>query len=190
MKLIILMVLLATSLAKAEPMYQKTEPEISKLINAQDFSRLEINYGSTAGLKLFALYTPPIEYISRPKLKLAGIQLNPKNYSTLTTAVVSKLLYFDITTKKEKEIKFSKDGYIRGRSWSFDDKHFAVSVETPDCHEAWVVESSTLKKTKIPVCLNTVGGIGIFWVDNDTLGVSHRTAQQKNGYEAQVKVPT
>jgi dipeptidyl aminopeptidase/acylaminoacyl peptidase len=189
MKLTITMVLLATSLAKAEPMYQKTEPQISKLINAQDFSRLEINYGGTAGLKLFALYTPPIDYISRPKLKLAGIQLNPKNYSTVTTAVVSKLFYFDIATKKEKEIKFSKGAYIRGRSWSFDDNHFAVSIETPDCHEAWIVDSATLKKTKIPVCLNTVGGIGMFWVDNETLGVSHRTAEQKKGYEAQVKVP-
>lgn len=176
-------------IAKADVMYKKTEPQISKLVTAQDFSTLDTNNAGTAGFKLYALYTPPIEYVSRPKLKLAGIQLNPRNYTTVTTAVINKLVYFDFKTKKEKEVKFSKDGAIRGRSWSNDDKNFLVAVETPTCYEVWNVEVPSLKKTKIPVCLNNISGISHFWVDNNTIGISHRTASQKNAYQVEFTVP-
>ncbi len=190
MKFLFTAFLLFALLAEAQTMYKKTEPEISKLINAQDFSRLEVNYGGTAGLKLYSLYTPPIEFIARPKLKLAGVQLNPKNYSTVTTSVINKIFYFDFLTKKETELKFSKDGYVRGRLWSDDDKHIAFSVETPSCNEVWIVEAPSLKKTKLPVCLNNLSGIGMYWSDAETLVISHRTAQQKKPYLAEVKVPT
>ena len=175
--------------AQADVMYKKTEPMISKLVTAQDFSILNVNNSGTAGLKLYAQYTPSIEYISRPKLKLAGIQLNPRNYTTVTTAVINKLVYFDFKTKKEKEVKFSKEGAIRGRSWSNDDKYFLVTVETPTCHEIWNVAVPSLKKTKIPACLNNITGVSYFWIDENTVGISQRTEKQKAAYQTEFTVP-
>lgn len=186
----IIAVLLLTSLSlNAEEVYQKIDKELSELVAAQSFSSLAVNYSGTAGLKKYHQYTPSIEFVARPKIKLAGLQFNPKNYTAISNAFTSKLVYFDIKTRSNREIKFRSDSIIRGTSWSTDDKKILVSIEESDCLQLWLVQAPSLSKKRVTGrCLNSVTGSSFSWLDENKVLLYLRTKKQRA--ELRPGVPT
>lgn len=176
--------------AQAEQLYQKTEPMISGLIRADSFSTASLNDQNTALIKKFRQYTPSIAYVARPQLKLAGIRFNPKNYAPITNSYTEKLVYFDIKTKLEKEIKFPKNTIISSTGWSDNGKSYLVSTETDKCIELWIVSIPGLQKRKIPnTCINAIMGNGFSWLSDDEILISKRTVAQSGEIKVERSAP-
>lgn len=174
----------------AEEVYKKIEPELSELVAAQSFSSLAMNYSGTAGLKKYVQYTPSIEFVSRPKVKLAGLQFNPKNYTTISNAFTTKLVYFDLKKRTDREIKFKPNSIIRGTSWSPDDKKILISVEESDCLQLWLVQIPSLNQKRVQTrCLNNVTGSSFSWIDESRVLLHLRTQHQSRELKIESAVP-
>lgn len=163
----------------AGQLYEKTEPLISDLVRADSFSSPSLNDQNTALIKKYRQYTPGIAYISRPQLKLAGIRFNPRNYTSIASSFTDKLVYFDIDTKFEKEIKFPENIIISQTSWSEDGKKLLVAIEAPDCSQLWLVAIPSLSRKKIPdTCINEITGNSFIWINATEVLISKRTKSQ------------
>jgi dipeptidyl aminopeptidase/acylaminoacyl peptidase len=160
--------------------YKKPEALITNLLKADSFSRLSLNYQNTAGIKKYAQYSPSIEYVARPQLKLGGVRFNPENYKSISNAYTSKIVYFDLATKVEKEISFGEGAIIGRTAWTEDDKHLLVAVETPACNQLWSVSIPKLVKKQVKgVCLNDILHEAFVMIDENRVLLSARTKLQK-----------
>lgn len=129
-------------------LYQKPDPKIDQILRADSFSMPLFNHAKTALIKRFGESMPSIAYVSRPQLKLGGVRFNPDNYSFISNFYFKRLVYFDLKTKKEREIVFPKGTILRETAWSRDDKHLIVSVEKNNDQEVWLVQMPSLKRRK------------------------------------------
>lgn len=159
--------------------YQKPEAQVDDLLRAAPFSNASINRQKTGIIKTFYKEMPSIEYVARPQMKIAGIRFNPTSYTAISNYYIEKLSYFDIKTKKERRLPFAETAIMREVRWSPEGRHVLVSVETEKCQELWLVQIPSLQKSKIPgVCLNSVLGRLVSWVDENTLVFAARTPGQ------------
>ena len=189
LKLFFSTLLLAIGLS-AEEFYQKPEDFISKLVGADSFSSVILNYQHTALIKRYGVYSPSMDFIARPQLRLAQLRFNPENYKSTVTSYIGRIAYYDMLKKTEREIKFSEGAVLSNIIWSEDGKHLLVGVDTKSCYEAWVVSIPGLAKKKIPgVCINDVMGNKFWWIDKDRVILSARTPEQKKGIEQKKLLP-
>lgn len=191
MKKIGLIILLFSLNLFAEQLYQKTEPLISNLLRADLFSKASFNQQGTALIKRYMQYTPSIEYVSRPQMKLGGLRFNPENYRSTVTSYTRKLVYFNLKEKRDREISFGSNAIIGGLLWADDAKNVLVGVETRNCYQLWVVRIPSLQKKQVPgVCMNDVMTSAFFWVDSNRVLILQRTPEQKNMLNVIKKIPT
>lgn len=166
--------------AQAENTYQKPETMINKLVQAESFSQPVFNWQKTALIKAYFEELPSIDYVSRPQLKLGGARFSPQNYTAISNMYVTRLVYFDFVKGIEKPLPFPKNSILRELQWAPNGKNLVVSLEKADCQELWMVAIPSLKKTKIPgVCLNSVLGRTVQWINAQELLIGVRTANQK-----------
>jgi dipeptidyl aminopeptidase/acylaminoacyl peptidase len=171
--------------------YQKPDPIVGKIVRADSFSIPLFNHAKTALVKRFGEDLPPIHYVARPQLKLGGLRFNPNNYAFISNYYFKRLVYFDVKTRKEKEIVFPKNSILRETLWSPDGKHLVVSLEKDFEQEVWLVQIPSLKKTKIPgVQLNSVLGRTIEWVGSTRLLIGTRTKNQVKPISLEKRTPT
>ncbi|MGE0631799.1 MAG: alpha/beta hydrolase family protein, partial [Pseudobdellovibrionaceae bacterium] len=191
MKKLIILACFVSSFANAADIYKKPEKLIDDLVRGGGFSAPILNWSKTALVKAFYEELPSIGYVSRAQLKLGGLRFNPVNYTATINSYIRRLVYFDLLTKKEKEIDFPATAILREVSWSPDGKKLAVSWEKENCQEIWIVEIPSLSKKRIPsVCLNAITGRTVQWLDNDELFLKVRTDRQKNALKPEKQTPS
>ncbi len=183
--------LLFVNLLYAELLYQKTDKPVSDLLRADSFSSASLNYQNTALIKKFRQYTPSVAFISKPQLKLAGLRINPKNYTGISSSYTNRLVYFDMQKRNDREIAFPKGTIISQSGWPEDGRHFLVSIETPSCLELWMVDIPSLKKKRIPgLCLNQITGNSFLWLNDQEILISKRLKSQQSEIKIEKLPPT
>ena len=118
---------------------------------------------------------PSVEELARPELKIAGLRINPNNYSPSRQNFVNRLYLKNIQTDKEYKITGLPTPLYAGNiNWSPDDKKIAFTQTTNTTVDLYVIDVTTQKAMKVnKAALNVISG-SYQWFDDNTL--LYRTA--------------
>jgi dipeptidyl aminopeptidase/acylaminoacyl peptidase len=120
---------------------------------------------------------PSVAELAQPELRIAGLRINPANYSLSRGNYVNNFTLKNIKTGKSYPVTGLPSPLFAGNiSWSPDEKKIAFThtgAKAVDLYEINILTQKAVKINKQP--LNTVIGQGAaVWVDNTTL--LYRTA--------------
>lgn len=149
--------------------YQTPPKDILDLVLAKPTPNVSIDEKAEWMLLLDRSDYPTIEEMAEPELRIAGLRINPNNFSPSRSG---SSINIQIKNIKTGEL-FSIDGLpakMRASSvqWSPDQRKFAFTNSTNTTIDLYVVDLATKKARKINTnSLNTVLGGSYQWVNND-----------------------
>ncbi|MFS4458148.1 alpha/beta hydrolase family protein [Bdellovibrio sp. HCB2-146] len=131
---------------------------------------------------------PSIERVAEPFLRLAGVRLQPKNYSKHDTpggyGIPSCARGYSIVTVadgSEKNVDISKLACTDRPVWARDGKRFFFRNKTKDAVELWIGDAKTAKIARVPgVKLNQMFGDDARWMP-DQKRISVKLVPKKLG---------
>jgi dipeptidyl aminopeptidase/acylaminoacyl peptidase len=114
---------------------------------------------------------PTVEELGQPELRIAGMRLNPNNYSPSRQSYINNFTVKNIRTEKTYNISGLPAGMLAGSlSWSPSEKKIAFTNTTGTRVDLYVIDLATQKATRInKQPLNTVLGQSYTWVDDNTI---------------------
>ncbi len=118
---------------------------------------------------------PSVEELARPELKIAGLRINPANYSPSRQTFINNLFLRNIAAGKDLKITgLPSPLYAGSISWSPDDKKIAFTQTTSSTIDLYVIDVATQKAMKVNKTALNVITEGYQWYDASTL--LYRTA--------------
>lgn len=113
---------------------------------------------------------PSVEELAKPELRIAGLRINPQNFSPSRQNFISNIWLKNIATGKEMKITGLPSPLFAGSvNWSPNNKKIAFTQTSMDRVDLYVIDVSTQKATKInKTALNTLMG-SYQWYDDNTL---------------------
>jgi dipeptidyl aminopeptidase/acylaminoacyl peptidase len=114
---------------------------------------------------------PSVEELAMPEYRIAGLRINPDNYSLSRQTYINILTLKDIKTDKNFIITGLPTPLFAGNiSWSPDEKKIAFTNTTKKGVDLYLIDIATKKATKInKQFLNMVLGTGVTWLNPTTL---------------------
>jgi len=114
---------------------------------------------------------PSIEELAMPEYKLAGMRINPNNYSPSRQTYVNSFSLKNIKTGKTSAITGLPTTLYAGNvRWNPSQTKIAFTQTSQDRIDLYVIDVATAKATKInKQPLNAILGTGVMWVDDATL---------------------
>ena len=114
---------------------------------------------------------PSLEELAMPEYKLAGMRINPNNYSPSRQLYVNSFSLKNIKTNKVSNITgLPTTLYAGNMRWNPSETKIAFTQTSQDRIDLYVIDIATAKATKInKQPLNAILGASIIWVDNTTL---------------------
>ncbi|GAB3926543.1 prolyl oligopeptidase family serine peptidase [Mucilaginibacter myungsuensis] len=114
---------------------------------------------------------PSVEELARPEVRIAGLRINPNNYSLSRQTFVNNFTLKNIKTGKTFPITgLPAPLFAGGVSWSPDEHKIIFTQTNAKTVDLYMIDVLTHKATKINKhSLNTILGTGITWVDNNTV---------------------
>ncbi|WP_165503597.1 alpha/beta hydrolase family protein [Pedobacter hiemivivus] len=114
---------------------------------------------------------PSVEELAMPEYRIAGLRINPDNYSLSRQTYINSLTLKDIKTDKNFTITGLPTPLFAGNiSWSPDEKKIAFTNTTQKGVNLYLIDIATKKATKINTqFLNMVLGTGVTWLNPSTL---------------------
>lgn len=114
---------------------------------------------------------PSIEELAMPEYKIAGMRINPNNYSPSRQTYVNSFSLKNIKTGKTSTITgLPATLYAGNVRWNPSETKIAFTQTSPDRIDLFVIDVATSKATKInKQPLNAILGSSIVWVDDATL---------------------
>jgi dipeptidyl aminopeptidase/acylaminoacyl peptidase len=114
---------------------------------------------------------PTVEELGQPELKVAGLRLNPNNFSLSRQNFINNFILKQINEHKEYKIKDLPVNLLAGNvSWSPSETKIAFTHTTSSQVDLYVIDIATQKATKInkkPV--NNILGAAYIWMDDNTI---------------------
>ena len=112
-----------------------------------------------------------VEELAMPEYRIAGLRINPNNYSPSRQVYINTLSLKNIKSGISKTvIGLPMPLYAGNLSWSPDQKKISFTHTTQKGVDLYLLDVATAKATKInKQFLNTVLGSGITWLNNTTL---------------------
>lgn len=175
MKKLVLNLFLAASsmslMAQDAINYQQPPKAISDLLLAKPTPGVSID--SKAEWILFSERNslPSIEELAMPEYRIAGMRINPNNYSPSRQSYVNAFSLKNIKTGKTMPVTgLPSPLYAGGASWSPSETKIAVTHTSGSRIDLYVIDVVSGKAAKInKQPLNAIMGGGITWVDDQTL---------------------
>ena len=160
----------AQAASSAHLPYQKLEPEITRIVEAESFPSIRLSPSKAHLLKVYYDVMPPLHFIAAPKKRLAGLRFRISNRSKYRSYFYTRIESLDLKTKKVRRYRFPKGSQLGSPVWSPDSKAFAVTRTLEDCVELWVARLGKKRPKRVEgVCLNTVFGGSVRWIDGERL---------------------
>ncbi len=118
---------------------------------------------------------PSVEELARPELKIAGLRINPANYSPSRQNFVNSLVLRNIASGKDYKISGLPASLSASNiSWSPNDKKIAFTQTSNSRVDLYVIDVAAQKAMQVnKTALNVITG-GYQWYDDNTL--MYRTA--------------
>jgi dipeptidyl aminopeptidase/acylaminoacyl peptidase len=114
---------------------------------------------------------PSVEELAMPELRIAGLRINPNNFSPSRQSFINNFSLKNIKTGKTAVITGLPVPLLAGNTtWNPSETKIAFTNTTQKGVDLYILDLLTFKAVKInKQSLNVVMGSGISWVDNETL---------------------
>jgi len=151
--------------------YQTPPKDIMDLVLAKPTPAVSIDKKAEWMLLMDRSDYPTIEELAQPELRIAGLRMNPNNFSPSRTSSFSNLQLKNIKTGKVFDIEgLPKDARIMNVQWSPDQSRLAFINSGNTQIDLYIVEIADKRARKINATpLNTVLGNAYQWAGNSTL---------------------
>jgi dipeptidyl aminopeptidase/acylaminoacyl peptidase len=119
---------------------------------------------------------PSVEEIAMPEYRIAGLRINPNNYSLSRQTFINGLTLKNIKTNKAVVLTGLPVPLFAGNiQWNPSETKISFTNTTAKGVDLYLIDIATAKVTRInKQPLNVILGSGINWVDNNT--ILYRTA--------------
>jgi dipeptidyl aminopeptidase/acylaminoacyl peptidase len=114
---------------------------------------------------------PSVAELAQPELRIAGLRINPNNFSLSRQTFINNFTLKNIKTGQSYPIAGLPSPLFAGSfSWSPDERKIAFTQTNQKTVDLYVIDVATHKAMRVNKrALNTVLGSGITWADNSSL---------------------
>lgn len=114
---------------------------------------------------------PSVEELAMPEFRIAGLRINPNNFSPSRQSFINNFTLKNIKTGKTAVITGLPAPLLAGNAiWNPAEHKLAFTNTTQKGVDLYILDLTTFKAAKVnKLPLNVVMGSGISWVDNETL---------------------
>ena len=163
--------LLVYGKAQETAVYQKPSKEISDLLLAPPTPTISVDGKAQYMLVMERSFYPTVEELGQPEFKIAGLRINPNNFSLSRQNFIKKLSLQNIVTGKNITlIGMPNNVSALSPSWNPSENKIAFYNVTANAVDVWVIDIKTSTCSKInksPV--NIVLSSNIIWLDDATV---------------------
>lgn len=158
-------------LAQEAVNYQQPPKEIADLLLAKPTPSVSIDSKGEWMLFLERNTYPTVEELGQPEVRIAGLRLNPNNFSPSRNSFINNIWLKNIKTKKEFKINGLPQNLQAGNfRWNDKETKFAFTHTTATRVDVYVVNIATQLATKINTKpINLVLGNSLQWLDDNSL---------------------
>lgn len=157
--------------AQAQDTWQDAPDPIADMLDSNWFPAVTISPNRRWLVRLDRPTLPALELIAEPRVKLAGLQLNPNTRGPAIEYAYRSLTLQDLETGAQQTIDLPADAQIRNLDWSPQGNYLAFTLTQPNGIELWVAntQTATAKRLTSPRLNNTYGS-PCEWID-ETAGL-------------------
>lgn len=150
--------------------YKTAPKDITDMLLAKPTPGVSIDEKGEWMLFLQSSSYPSVEELAKPELRIAGLRINPENYSPSRQNFIKELTLKNIRTGKSFPIAGLPTPLFAGNvSWSPDFSKIAFTQTGKSTIDLYVITVATQKAVKVNKrMLNTITG-GISWLDNNSI---------------------
>ena len=163
--------LLVYGKAQETAVYQKPSKEISDLLLAPPTPTISVDGKAQYMLVMERSFYPTVEELGQPEFKIAGLRINPNNFSLSRQNFIKKLSLQNIVTGKNITLAGMPNNLSAlSPSWNPSENKIAFYNVTANAVDVWVIDIKTgtcSKINKSPV--NIVLSSNIIWLDDATV---------------------
>ncbi len=163
--------LLVYGKAQETAVYQKPSKEISDLLLAPPTPTISVDGKAQYMLVMERSFYPTVEELGQPEFKIAGLRINPNNFSLSRQNFIKKLSLQNIVTGKNITLAGMPNNISAlSPSWNPSENKIAFYNVTANAVDVWVIDIKTgtcSKINKSPV--NIVLSSNIIWIDDATV---------------------
>jgi dipeptidyl aminopeptidase/acylaminoacyl peptidase len=171
-KLFVLVVSMAFSIMLlAQDGYQLPPKEIANLLLAKPTPSISLDSKGEWMLLSERNSYPTVEELGQPEVRIAGLRLNPNNFSPSRQAYINNLILKNIKTNKAYKIQgLPANMLATSVRWSLDEKKIAFLNTTATKVDLYVITVSTQQAVKInQQPLNIVTGGSYSWQNDGSI---------------------
>ena len=151
--------------------YQKPPQAIADLLLAKPTPSIRIDSKAEWMLLSERNSYPTVEELGQPENRIAGLRLNPNNFSQSRQLFINSLSLKNLKTNQSFAIiGLPKSPLISSISWSPSEKKIAFLQTESDRVDLYVIDLANKKASKInQKPLNNIMGNAYLWVDDQTI---------------------
>lgn len=151
--------------------YQLPPKEIADLLLAKPTPDVSIDSQGEWMLLSERNSYPTVEELGQPEIRIAGLRLNPNNFSPSRQTFINNFSLKNIKTGIEFKISGLPAKMLAGNvRWSPSEKKIAFTNTTNSRVDLYIVDITTKVATKVnKKALNVVLGADLTWFDNDAI---------------------
>ena len=159
------------SFAQDAIQYQTPPKEIYDLIMANPTPGVTFDSKGQYMLVLDRSSMPSVEDLAQPELRIAGLRINPNNFSPSRSAYVTNITIKDVKSGTEFKVSGLPANLKAGNlQWSPKDDKAAFTNTTNTAVDIYIIDIKTRKATKVnKASVNLVLGAAFNWIDNNSL---------------------
>ncbi len=150
----------------------KTPPkEIYDLVMAEPTPGVSFSSKGEWMLVLERSNMPTVEELAQPELRIAGLRINPNNFSPSRSSYFTRIFIQNLKSEAEFAVTgLPKDLKAASIQWSPGEDKVAFTQTTNTGVDLYVIDLKTRKATKINKArLNVILGAAYNWIDNNTI---------------------
>ncbi len=159
------------SMAQDNTGYQLPPKDIADLLLARPTPAISVDQKGEWMLLIQRASYPPVEDLAQPELRIAGLRINPNNYTLSRQNFANDLSLKNLRTGKEYQI-LGLPAPLRAANinWNPAESKIAFTNTTNKAVDLWVIDIAARRASKVNKgALNTVVGGASQWIDDKTL---------------------
>jgi dipeptidyl aminopeptidase/acylaminoacyl peptidase len=151
--------------------YQLPPKEIADLLLAKPTPDVSFDSEGEWMLQSERNSYPTVEELGQPEIRIAGLRLNPNNFSPSRQTFINNFILRNIKTGKDFPISGLPTNMLAGNvRWSLNEKKIAFTNTTNSQVDLYIIDVATKTATKVnKKALNVVLGADLTWFDDNTI---------------------
>jgi dipeptidyl aminopeptidase/acylaminoacyl peptidase len=151
--------------------YQVPPKEIADLLLAKPTPSVSVDSKGEWMLLSERNSYPTVEELGQPEIRVAGLRLNPNNFSPSRQTYINNFLLKNIKAGKEYKVSGLPANMLASNvSWSDSEKKIVFTNTTGTRVDAYIIDVATQKAMRVnKQPLNLINGANIRWVDDNSI---------------------